>query len=341
MKKATQKFLFKRSLFLLGLVMILAGCGASNIPSSDDQLEGEILELADPTIFYKDDLYYLYGTGSPHGFKVYTSKDLKVWEGPQGSTDGFALKKGEVFGDRGFWAPQVFEYQDKVYMAYTANQSIAIAASESPLGPFGQQKKKALEAPVRQIDPFVFIDEDDKKYLYHVRVADGGNRIYVAEMKDDFSGIKEETLTECIQATETWENIENDKWSVTEGPSVLKHGEKYYLVYTANHFKRPDYAVGYAVSDNPYGPWKKYEGNPILRREHVNQNGTGHGDFFRNKEGQLMYVFHTHKSDTEVAPRKTAIVKTSFSENKKSNARGSDLLKIDESTSYFLRKQKQ
>lgn len=137
--------------------------------------------------------------------------------------------------------------------------------------------------------------------------------------------------------------MDNEKWSVpagvAEGPSVLKRGSKFYLVYTANHFKSPDYAVGYAVSDNLYGPWKKYEGNPILRREHVNQNGTGHGDFFRDRKGELMYVFHTHASATEVALRKTAVVKTSFSMNK-DNAAGSDVFKIDESSFYFLRKQK-
>lgn len=327
-------------MLLLGLVMILVSCGASNLRSSGNEIKGKILELADPTILYKDGLYYLYGTGSSNGFKVYTSKDLQVWNGPNGSRDGFALKQGEAFGDRGFWAPQVFEYQNQFYMAYTANQSIAIAESDSPLGPFVQKTKKALEAPVRQIDPFVFIDEDDKKYLYHVRVADGGNRIYVAEMKDDLSGVKEETLTECIQATETWENIEKDKWSVTEGPSVLKRGEKYYLVYSANHFKRPDYAVGYAVSDNPYGPWEKFEGNPILRREHVNQNGTGHGDFFQNQKGELMYVFHTHKSETEVAPRKTAVVKAEF-KVKNRNSGEKEILELDENSFYFLRKQEQ
>lgn len=337
MKYFDLKILIKRCFFPGLLSIIVMGCGASSTYSPDRDSEGQILELADPTIFYKEGLYYLYGTGSPNGFMAYTSKDLTAWEGPHGATDGFALKKGIAFGDRGFWAPQIFEYQNKVYMAYTANESIAIAESESPLGPFVQKKKEALKAPVRQIDPFVFIDDDGKKYLYHVRVADGGNRIYVAEMKDDLSGIKEETLTECIQATETWENIEKDKWSVTEGPSVLKRGEKYYLVYTANHFKRPDYAVGYAVSDNPYGPWEKYEGNPILRREHVNQNGTGHGDFFQNKKGELMYVFHTHKSETEVAPRKTAVVKAEFSNDDTSKK---EILKINEDSFRFLRSKK-
>jgi xylan 1,4-beta-xylosidase len=247
--------------------------------------------------------------------------------------NGLALRKGDAFGSRGFWAPHIFSYQNKIYMAYTANESIAIAESDNPLGPFKQVIKEPLAAPVKQIDPFIFMDEDGTKYLYHVRVANGGNRIYVAEMKDDFSGIKQETLRECITATENWENIENARWSVIEGPSVLKHKGLYYLVYSANHFKSKDYAVGYAISDNPYGPWEKYQGSPIIRRDHVNQPGTGHGDFFRDNDQDLYYVFHTHNSDTAIGPRKTAIVKAEFVKSKNDN----DKLKIDKRSFRYLK----
>lgn len=153
-------------------------------------------------------------------------------------------------------------------------------------------------------------------------------------MEDDFSGIKGETLKECIRATEPWENIESANWSVTEGPSLLKHNQHYFIVYSANHFKSPDYAVGYATSNSPYGPWKKYKGNPILRREHVEQNGTGHGDFFQDDDGELFYVFHTHQTDSTVGPRKTAIVKAHFSRPKQETATGAVQLRMDESSFY-------
>src|SRR5690606_14777003 len=54
----------------------------------------------------------------------------------------------------------------KFYMAYTANEHIAIAVADSPIGPFKQKEEKALSAPVKQIDPFVFMD--DKGALYYV-----------------------------------------------------------------------------------------------------------------------------------------------------------------------------
>lgn len=295
---------------------------------------GNQINLADPTIFHYKGTYYLYGTvegGANQGFLVYTSSDMQSWNGPKGVKNGYALKKGDAYGEKGFWAPQVFEHKNKFYMAYTANEHIAIAQSDSPLGPFTQNKKEPLAAPVKQIDPFVFIDDDGKKYLYHVRLTNG-NRLFVAEMADDFSVIKPQTLKEVISAEQPWENTAKTEWPVAEGPSILKHNGFYYFVYSANDFRNPDYAVGYAVSKSPYGPWQKYTGNPVLSKADVGVNGTGHGDFVRNDKGNLYYVLHTHHSNTSVAPRVTAIVKAHFT---KDSGAGVDKLILDGKSFYY------
>lgn len=270
---------------------------------------GQNIYLADPAIFHEKGTYYLYGTGgdSNYGFQVYTSKDLKNWEGPKGASGGYALKKGDSFGSKGFWAPQVFRYRGKYYMAYTADEFIAIASADSPLGPFRQTKIAKLPAEIKQIDPYVFFDEDGKIYLYHVRLTKG-NRLFVAELNDDLTAIKESTLKECISATDEWENTQHTDWPVSEGPTILKKNGTYYFFYSANDFRNIDYAVGYATSQSPYGPWKKYEGNPIISRQLLERNGTGHGDLFVDDKGEMHYVFHAHHSNTEVAPRQTAIV---------------------------------
>ncbi len=270
--------------------------------------------LADPTVFEDAGTYYLYGTkGDPkiegEGFLVYTSEDLIKWEGPAGVNSGFALKKGEAFGDKGFWAPQIFKRDGKYYMAYTANEQIAIAESDSPLGAF-TNNGEALQAPVKQIDPFIFFDRG-KAYLYHVRLQDG-NRIFVAEMNTDLQSNKEETLTECLYAEKPWENTENVDWTVSEGPTVLKHNGLYYLIYSANDFRNQDYAIGYATSKSPLGPWKKSEKNPIISSQNIGMAGTGHGDLFYNSSGKMLYVFHTHFSEAKVSPRKTGLVELKF-----------------------------
>ncbi|WP_207531852.1 glycoside hydrolase family 43 protein [Desertivirga arenae] len=276
------------------------------------QQNKDTLKLADPTIFLDKGTYYLYGTSSPNGFLVYTSRDLKHWSAPAGKRNGLALLKGDSYGKSGFWAPQVWTSNGKYYMAYTADENIAIAESNSPLGPFIQTAPKRISGSDKQIDPYVFKDSDGKLYLYHVRLQ-SGNRIYVARLKEDLSDIYPETAIECINAEEPWENTDKVSWPVAEGPTVIKRENLYYLFYSANDFRNKSYSVGYATSESPLGPWKKFAGNPIISYKNTGHNGSGHGDIFSSTKGTLYYVFHTHSSAQNVGQRKTAIVNLAFS----------------------------
>ena len=291
--------------------------------------------LADPTILLNNGVYYLYGTverNASNGFLVYTSTDLENWEGPKGAKDGYALKKGDAFGESAFWAPQVFSYKNKFYMAYTANEQIAIAESDSPLGPFMNPAKQACDGSTKQIDPFIYIDPDGKKYIYHVRF-DKGNNLYRAEMSDDLMQIKSGTVKNCIKASDPWENTKKVDWPVTEGPTIIRHKDLYYFLYSANDFRNPDYAVGYATSKSLDGPWVKSDRSPVISSKNIGMNGTGHGDIFFDKQGAMWYVFHTHNSETKVGPRKAAIVKISFVEDQTT---GTDNLAVDKSTFKYL-----
>jgi xylan 1,4-beta-xylosidase len=272
---------------------------------------GDTILLADPTIYAEKGIYYLYGTGSKDGFLVYQSRDLKNWQGPVGKRKGHALLKGDSFGTKGFWAPQVLKQGNSYYMAYTADEQIAIAESDSPLGPFTQKKFSCISGSGKQIDPFVFKDTDGALYLYYVRL-EAGNRIFVAGLKPDLSDIDTSTVKQCIHAERPWENTEKSEWPVSEGPTVLKHKNLYYLFYSANDFRSINYAVGYATAASPLGPWKKSDDSPIISSKITGINGTGHGDFFTNASGKLYYVFHTHNSNNKVGSRKTAIIEVAF-----------------------------
>ncbi|TDQ06411.1 glycoside hydrolase family 43 protein [Pedobacter metabolipauper] len=319
-----------RALLLPILTFISLAFPAVQQMSTDDVLADRQLLLADPTIFLDKGIYYLYGTSSDSGFLVYQSTDLKNWSGPVGKSNGFALLKGQSFGTKGFWAPQVFKYKDTYYMAYTADEQIAIAKSDHPLGPFKQQEIKSISGSGKQIDPFVFYNAG-KFYLYHVKLQDG-NRIFVTEMKADLSDVSSKTSTPCISGSLPWENTENTNWPVTEGPTVINYKGMYYMIYSANDFRNKDYAVGYATATSPLGPWKKYTGSPILSRQNLKYNGTGHGDLFKDKDGQYQYVLHTHNSMSKVSPRMTALIGVSFYKNGKDDA----VLKADDPSFRFL-----
>lgn len=104
-----------------------------------------------------------------------------------------------------------------------------------------------------------------------------------------------------------WENTAEGKWGVSEGPTVVKLDGTYYMFYSCNDFRSIDYAMGYATAKSPLGPWKKHK-KPIVSRHLTGENGTGHGDLFRDGDGRWMYVLHTHNSNSKVSPRRTAMV---------------------------------
>jgi len=276
--------------------------------TSEGQEDREEIFYADPTIFVENGKYYVTGTRTS-GFLILESDDLKTWKSPMGKMPHLILEKDQgTFGSKGFWAPQIFKEDGKFHMTYTANEQTCLASSDSLMGPFTQAKIEPIDGSEKNIDSYVFKDEDGKHYLYHVRFNQG-NYLWVAEFDLKTGKIKPDTLTKCFDQTHDWEATPNYKSSpILEGPTVLKMKGTYYLIYSANHFMNIDYAVGYATSDSPYGPWKKYRKNPILHRSLVGENGSGHGDVFRGKDGTLYYVFHVHYSDAKVSPRRTRIV---------------------------------
>lgn len=287
--------------------------------------------LGDPFLFYHEGKYYLYGTTEIHenlinlndfktskteedGIFVYTSSDLINWK-----NEGYCLKKGDVIGEKWFWAPEVTYYNGKFYMAYSAEEHMAIAVADSPLGPFKQEEKKFLrEAP--GIDGHIFIDDDGTKYFYHVGFNDG-NRIYVAKLSDDLLSITEE-CGELIKAEEPWETVD---CLVAEGPFVLKKKGIYYLSYSCNHTRNPAYAVGYATSNSPLGPFVKHKSNPILQRNNELW-GVGHHAFCKIPNSDKYFCsFHCHNPNSDdFRPRYFCLTTAYFAEEN-----GETVLKIE------------
>jgi beta-xylosidase len=284
--------------------------------------QGEEIFFADPTIFTENGKYYLTGTRSkaPMGFSVLESTNLTDWKSTSDKSAHLLLEPGkDVFGERGFWAPQILKDKEKYFLTYTANEQVVIASSNTLTGKYSQTVAEPIDGSKKNIDSYIFKDDDGKYYLYHVRF-NRGNFLWVAEFDFKAGKIKPETLKQCFSNTEPWETTPNYKSDpIMEGPTVIKMKGVYYLFYSANHFRNIDYAVGYATATSPYGPWTKHPGNPIIHRSIVGENGAGHGDLFFDKKKNPYYVYHVHYSETEVAPRRTRIVPLKFSFNDKTD----------------------
>ncbi len=208
------------------------------------------------------------------------------------------------------------------------NFKIGVAVADSPTGPFTDLYNRPLfepEYPV--IDANVlFDDQSGKNYLYFSRccykhpveseIADSVRKaglydkveeswVYGVELKPDFSGIIGEpvrllappSLLSDRQAE--WESRSVTcgeaprRW--TEGSYIFRHGDKYYMMYSANAFFGGNYAVGYATSDNPLGPFEKSASNPVLS-ENASKGGevvgTGHNMVLTLPSGKMYTVYH-------------------------------------------------
>ena len=251
------------------------------------------LRLADPFILLDNGTYYAYGTHNRNGIEFYTSEDLKNWH-----YGGLALHKQDSYGEKWFWAPEVYLVDGTYYMFYTAEERTCVATSTSPAGPFVQREKKPLIDGYKNIDNTLFIDDDGTPYMFYVRVGKLF-KICIAELNSDLQSINKECIATCISANQGWER---KMGRVNEGPSVFKHEGQYYMLYSGNGYHSKEYGIGYATAKSLKGTWRKSQLNPILQLP-GNLVGTGHGAPFYDKKGRMHYVVHAHYSDEKIHPR--------------------------------------
>ena len=244
----------------------------------------DLIGPADPHVILHEGTYYLYPTLDGKGYDVFISKDLVNWE-----------RQPKCFTDPrgGAWAPDVFHHQNgdgKFYLYYTVDRpgggkQIGVAVADHPLGPFEDQKNLVDGS----IDAHLFQDDDGKLYLYYVELPGFIN--WVQPMADPLT-MKGERV-EVLRPTEPWEK---KKGAVTEGPWMLKRDGTYYLMYSGSGADGPDYAIGYATSKSPMGPFTKYERNPIASRGH-GVFGPGHHSVVTGPDGDLWMVYHQQNSE--------------------------------------------
>lgn len=300
----------------IALAILTTGCQKAKHATETNAAETEDIAYADPTIVLENGKYYLSGTSADDGFYMLESDDLETWSRIDNGHGGKILQRGDgTYGEEAFWAPQIFKDKGKYYLTYSAQGKMCIAESDSIDGLYRQTEIRPIDdCEEMNIDTYLFRDDDDKYYMYHARYEmqgeAGGNTIQVAEYDFENKRFVPGTLKLCAKVSEPWELTEDGKKFVNrtlEGPTVIKLKGKYYLFYSANDYQSIDYAVGYATSDNPYGPWTKHEGNPIIHRSIVGENGAGHGDFFIDKDNNPYYVYHVHHNDTTIHPRMVRI----------------------------------
>jgi len=231
--------------------------------------------IGDPAaIFYKNK-YYLYPTGDNRGYDVYISDDLVHWnKGPR-------IFRAE---ERGAWAPDVFYDSNnrKFYLYYTVNRRVGVAVADRPDGIFQDRGPLVNKA----IDAHMFRDDDGRYYLYYAEYP--AFNIFVQPMTSPL--LKTGEPVRIIAPDQQWEK---KPYPLTEAPWMLKQGGTYYLLYSGGGADTQDYAIGYATSRSPLGPFTKHPG-PLFKKGN-GIFGPGHPSVVKDRAGKLWMVYHQQK----------------------------------------------
>lgn len=280
---------------------------AAAVATSDPDVVGEgefrnpVIDhdFTDPDVLKVGDTYYAYATNIGQiDIQAAKSTDLVNWQTLRdalGALPGWA-RSGLT------WAPDVSLAADGTtfVMYFTARdkasdkQCIGVATSDKPEGPFASDTQEPIICQADlggSIDPSSFVDEDGKRYILWKNDGNCCGKptwLYIQQVSGDGLALQGEP-TQLIRNDRVWEG------PLVEAPTLWKHGDTYYLFYSANSYNNQTYAVGYAVAHTILGPYTKPTRQPLLKTDIRNHGAFGPGgqDIVLDKDGDPWLVYHS------------------------------------------------
>ena len=286
-------------------------------PISGFDAEGKLTYGGDPSVLVDGDTVYLY-TGHDTStndayvipeYQCYSSKDMVNW-----TYEGVVMSMKDVsWGEKNSaWAGQVAKYydkeagKDKYYLYFCSwdstdagKQSIGVAVSDSPTGPFVDIGTALVKGSFTEnetsawndIDPTIWIDKDpygnEKRYMMW-----GNSKLYICELNEDMVSVRDVNNDEQITfGTDVVEQAVPP--SFTEAAWLYRQTDEdgygygpYYLFYAFGWRERMAYAT--------------YDGGNIMEAVWEYQNtlmdasatsNTNHPAVFDFK-GKTYFVYH-------------------------------------------------
>ncbi|HEY3498373.1 MAG TPA: glycoside hydrolase family 43 protein [Polyangiaceae bacterium] len=169
-------------------------------------------------------------------WRLYSTVDMVNWtdHGSPGGLDSFSWSTDNA------WAPQGIARNGQYYLFVPLNNNtgakIGVGVADNPAGPIMDPLGRALAASGSgNIDPTVFIDDDDQAYMYW-----GNGTLRYVKLNSDM-----------ISYTGSVTNVTLSGF--VEGPWFYKRESLYYMVYAASGTGTEK--LSYATSNGPTGPW--------------------------------------------------------------------------------------
>ncbi|MHA7111072.1 family 43 glycosylhydrolase [Sunxiuqinia elliptica] len=263
--------------------------------------------LADPSArSWNDSILYLYtSTDLSCDFwcswkhDILSTTDMKIWNV---ASDVFASdgKNDEVlYNDKLLFAPDCAKKGNNYILYYCQpdnNNALGTALGESAIGPFENGQILNTGEKYSQIDPSVFIDEDSTAY-----VVWGQGDMKMGILNPDMRTIDTNTIRDKV--------ITVSEHYFHEGAYMTKRNGIYYLVYADESRNKVPSCLGYATSDNPFGPYI-YRGVIIDNSGCNPGNWNNHGSIFNFQD--QWYVFYHRSTHGCQMFRKSCVEKIQF-----------------------------
>ena len=261
---------------------------------------------ADPAVVEFRGEYYMFVTRS---WGYWHSKDLLNWD--------FITPEKWYF--EGCNAPAAHNYKDSVlYVCGNPSGAMSILYTDNPK----RGDWKAVPSVLHDLqDPALFIDDDERAYMYWGSSNRWPIRGKELDMKNKFLPIakKPDSLLFLRPDIHGWErfgeNHTSDIKPFIEGAWMTKHNGKYYLQYAAPGTQFNVYGDGVYVGKSPLGPFEYAAHNPFCYKPGGFATGAGHGSTVCSPGGIYWHFGTIHLSINYKFERRLCMFPTFFDED--------------------------
>lgn len=261
---------------------------------------------ADPAVVEFRGEYYMFVTRS---WGYWHSKDLLNWD--------FITPEKWYF--EGCNAPAAHNYKDSIlYVCGNPSGAMSILYTDNPK----RGDWKAVPSVLHDLqDPALFIDDDERAYMYWGSSNRWPIRGKELDMKNKFLPIakKPDSLLFLRPDIHGWErfgeNHTSDIKPFIEGAWMTKHNGKYYLQYAAPGTQFNVYGDGVYVGKSPLGPFQYAAHNPFCYKPGGFATGAGHGSTVCGPGGIYWHFGTIHLSINYKFERRLCMFPTFFDED--------------------------